>query len=416
MRRLGSIVLACAFVLVLAACASGGSESSSRPRTVSTSSAETSASSGGGSAAATSSAEPTGFPAIRFVPFVTGLDKPVFVTSAGDGTGRLYIVEKDGRVVTVTNGSVDATPFLDIASKTSKGSEQGLLGLAFAPDFANRKRFYVDYTDANGDTIIARYQVGDDGLAVASSEHVMMKIAQPFPNHNGGMIAFGKDGYLYVGMGDGGAGGDPFGNAQRKTRLLGKLLRMRVEASGTAPPSKALPVSSNPFYSLGGNARFVYDYGLRNPWRWSFDRKTNALYIGDVGQDRYEEIDYIRAGRSGVNCGWDRFEGRHTYPGGSVVHDYKGTLRPVAEYSHSQGEAVTGGYVYRGTLWPKMVGMYLYADYASGRVWGLRHLSKGWTAKRLLDSQGAISSFGQDDAGELYACDLNGRVLRIEAP
>jgi len=413
-RRAGptlAIALPVAALVLLAALASCANRQRGGPAPPSTTTSSTTTP----GAPSTSATEPTTFPAIRLTPVLRGLSQPLFLTGAGDGSGRLFVAEKGGRIRTARRGSrVDPQAFLDISNKVSTGGEQGLLGLAFPPDFAAKKRFYVDYTDVNGDTIIARYRVGSNGRAEAGSEQVLMKIPQPFPNHNGGMLAFGPDGFLYVGMGDGGSGGDPFGNAKRPTRLLGKILRLQVESSGT-PPARALPAPGNPFARLGGNARFVWDLGLRNPWRFSFDRQTGDLYIGDVGQNSYEEIDFARAGRGGLDFGWNRFEGFHTYPGGALASDFRGTIPPVFEYSHALGDTVTGGYVYRGAKLPTMRGLYLFADFGSGTVWGMRHVAGKWRAEQLLTNAGSIASFGEDDSGELYACDLQrGEVLAIE--
>src|SRR5690349_2696811 len=299
--------------------------------------------------AATSAAVPTAAPsggaqtpvALQLV--TNDLKQPVFVTHAGDGSGRLFVVEKGGTIAILRDGQRAPDPFLDITDLvTSSGSEQGLLGLAFHPDYKNNGRFFVYYTAKNGDDTLASYKVSSDAdKADPASGTVMFAQSDPAPNHNGGMLAFGPDNYLYVGLGDGGSAGDPWGNGQNRNVLLGKLLRLDVDhaAPYAIPPD-------NPWPS-GGDARpEVWAYGLRNPWRFSFDRATGDLYIGDVGQNQYEEIDFQPAGEpGGRNYGWNVREGLHCYQAQSC--ETNGFVEPVAEYSHAQGCSITGGYVYR---------------------------------------------------------------------
>jgi len=340
--------------------------------------------------------------AYTWAPVVSGLDRPVDLQHATDGSGRLFIIEKTGRIRIFQNGQLVETPFLDIDERVgSSGNEQGLLGLAFHPDFVENGFFYVNYTDNNGDTVIARYHVTDDpNVADPNSEVALLHVDQPFRNHNGGVLAFGPDGYLYAGLGDGGSAGDPNGNAQSLDTFLGKILRLDVDSGD----SYAIP-PDNPF----GNE--IWAYGLRNPWRFSFDQANGDLFIGDVGQNAWEEIDYVAAGTSGgLNFGWDYFEGTHSYEG-TPPQDAQ-FVSPVAEYSHSEGCSVTGGYVYRGSM-PEWNGIYLYGDYCSGTVWGLIRSDGGWQNQFLFGAPGSITSFGQDEAGEIYMLIDSGQVLRL---
>jgi glucose/arabinose dehydrogenase len=340
----------------------------------------------------------------------SGLQAPLFVTGAGDGSGRLFVVEQAGRIRIVRGDRLLATPFLDIRDRVSAGGERGLLGLAFLPGSDGRV-FFLDYTDRAGDTVISRVRVSatDPDRADPTSETVLLRIPQPFPNHNGGMLAFGPEGDLFVGVGDGGSAGDPLDNGQRLDTLLGKLLRLQVGADGPA----RIP-TDNPFVRRPGVRPEIWALGLRNPWRFSVDRATGQLWIGDVGQNAWEEIDRApNLTGAGANYGWRRMEGAHCYPPGTTC-DPTAFVPPIAEYGHDQGCAVTGGYVYRGARWPALQGVYLFGDYCSGRIWGLA--SDGPAPQDpvlLLQDQLAISSFGQDDAGELYVTDL--AAGRIEA-
>jgi len=336
---------------------------------------------------------------------VSGLERPVNLQSAGDGSGRLFIIEKVGRIRVLQDGQLLDTPYLDITDRVgSGGNEQGLLGLAFHPNYKVNGRFFVNYTDKNGNTVIARYRVtGDPNVADPTGEMVVLRVTQPFQNHNGGVLAFGPDGYLYAGLGDGGSAGDPQGNAQSLNTWLGKILRLDVDS---AEPYATPP--DNPF----GNE--IWAYGLRNPWRMSFDSQTGDLYIGDVGQNQWEEIDFVSAGTpGGLNFGWNYMEGTHPYEGTPP----QGTqlVPPVAEYSHSEGGcSVTGGYVYRGAM-PEWNGIYMYADYCSGIVWGLIRSNGGWQDQVLYSGVGRITSFGQDETGEIYLILDSGQILRLAA-
>ena len=330
---------------------------------------------------------------------VSGLQRPTDLQV--DGSGRLFVLEKPGRIRIIQNDQLIETPFLDITDRVgSGGNEQGLLGLAFHPQYVQNGRFFVNYTDKLGDTVLARFQVSSDAnVADPNSEVKILGIDQPFANHNGGVLAFRPDGYLYAGLGDGGSQGDPFGNAQNTRVLLGKILRLDVDS---AEPYAVPP--DNPF----GNE--VWAYGLRNPWRLSFDKLTSDLYIGDVGQNMWEEIDFLPAGSpGGTNFGWNFREGAHDYEGGGPA----GMVDPVAEYSHPDGGcSVTGGYVYRGSM-PEWNGIYLYGDYCSGKIWGLIQQDGGWQSQLLFDLDGTITSFGQDTSGELYLLSDSGGIYRL---
>jgi len=351
-----------------------------------------------------------GFPAaLTLTPVAKGLKEPTAIAHAGDGSRRLFILEQDGTIRIVRKGTVIATPFLDIRSLVRSGGERGLLGIAFPPDFASGKTFYVNYTDRNGigNTSIDSFRVGSDpDRAAPATRKKLLGIVQPFANHNGGQLAFGPDGFLYIGTGDGGSGGDPHGNGQSKDTLLGKILRIDVR-SGTTP--YAVP-KANPF----GNE--IWAYGLRNPWRFSFDRETGDLYIADVGQNEVEEIDFQPAGAgAGANYGWSVMEGSRCFKKRGCKSD--GLTLPVAEYLQGKGDcSVTGGYVYRGSI-EKLRGIYFFGDFCSGRIWGLRKSGASWSTQLLTDTTYSISTFGEDENGELYLADYDsGTIYRIGAP
>ncbi len=334
----------------------------------------------------------------------SGFENPVQVTFAPGEPDRLFVVEQGGRIRVIEGGSVRQEPFLDISGLVSAGGERGLLGLALDPDFATSGLFVVDYTDKSGDTIIATYRVTPDGTAAdPATASIRLRIEQPFPNHNGGQIAFGPDGYLYIGTGDGGGAGDPQGNAQDPGSSLGKILRIDVR-------SRVLPYGipdDNPFRNREGYRPEIWALGLRNPWRFSFDRSTGDLYIGDVGQKLWEEIDVSPAGTpGGANFGWNLFEGTHPYPpGASRARDPERYVEPVVEYGHDVGRSVTGGFVYRGSRMPALRGVYVYGDYVTGRIWALARIDGVWRNELVLDTNLNISAFGEDAAGELYVVD-----------
>jgi glucose/arabinose dehydrogenase len=348
---------------------------------------------------------------IRLKPIAAGFDSPLLVTNAGDGSGRLFVVEQGGRVKIVRNGRVAPQPFLDISGLVTAGGEQGLLGLAFHPDYPSNGRFYVNYTDTGGDHVIAEYRTSSDpDRADGSSERVLLQVDDPFSNHNGGHLAFGDDGYLYVAMGDGGSGGDPLESGQSLDTLLGKILRIDV---GPSPGGRPYSIPrDNPFIDRDGARPEVWAFGLRNPWRFSFDE--GDLWIGDVGQDGLEEIDRMPADRAGLNYGWNTMEGDACYdpPTGC---DRKGLVLPIATYTHDLGCSVTGGYVYRGQRFDSLSGAYFFSDYCSGFIWALD--AAGGTTRRprvVLESDHSVSSFGLDEAGEIYLTDIaSGEVLQV---
>ena len=348
--------------------------------------------------------------AYHWVEVFSGLSAPVGIVNAGDGSGRLFVLEKPGRILIAQNGQILETPFLDIRDHVgSRNSEQGLLGLAFDPSYSENGLFYVHYSSQNGNTVISRFKVMQDpNRASPTSEKQLLTVLQPFANHNGGQMVFGPDGYLYLGLGDGGSGGDPYRNGQSTNTLLGKILR--IDVRGGDPYT--IP-ADNPFADGGGQPE-IWAYGLRNPWRFSFDSANGDLYIGDVGQDRWEEIDYLVAGSpGGANFGWNAMEGTHPFDGS----DSQAFVAPVAEYSHSEGGcSITGGYVYRGAALPAWDGIYFYGDYCSGKVWGLLKNGEDWQSALLFSTRKNISSFGVDEDGEIYLADYNGSIYRLEKP
>jgi glucose/arabinose dehydrogenase len=366
-------------------------------------------------AAAPAAVAPTAFVPgnihLSFSRIAHGLSQPVFATTPPADSSRLFVVEQTGRIRLIRKGVLQSTPFLDLRAKVSTGGERGLLGLAFHPDYNANGKFYVDYTDRNGNTVVEQYRRSATNFQIASpSAKLIFRITQPYANHNGGMLAFGPDRYLYVGMGDGGSAGDPGNRAQNINSLLGKILRVNIDTNA----AYAIP-PTNPYVGRDGSD-LVWSIGLRNPWRFSFDRLTGDLWIGDVGQDRYEEIDRSKApdaGR-GVNYGWRVLEGTHCYnpPTGCST---AGKTMPIATYTHSVGCSVTGGYVYRGSAYPDLRGVYIFGDYCSGRIWGLDAAGANSQTPTLLYDAGAnISSFGEDNLGNLYLVDRNGDIWLLK--
>lgn len=342
-----------------------------------------------------------------------GLSNPVYVTAPPADSTRVFVVEQTGRVRIVRNDTLLARAFLDLQTQVSNGAEQGLFSIAFHPDYAQNGYVFVSYTNTAGDTRIVRYSVSPDPDSLdAASGDTILQVDQPFDNHNGGLVAFGPDDYLYIGLGDGGGAGDTQGNAQSLGTLLGKLLRVDVDA---AQPYGIPP--GNPFVGQAGVRQEIWSYGLRNPWRFSFDRAQGDLYIGDVGQNAREEVSYQPAtSAGGENYGWSVMEGLQCFGGGAC--DRTGLILPLLDYPNPQdGCSVTGGYVYRGPAIPEQHGTYFYADYCRGWIRSFRlvggqvttHLD--WSTR--LAAGGPISSFGEDAAGELYVAVRSGRVYRV---
>jgi glucose/arabinose dehydrogenase len=372
LRRFLTLLLA---VVALASCSSGAETVTTTPETTATAPSET---------------EPTGPVRLRLEPVLREAGALVHLTTAPGEPERLYLVDRDGLILVLEDGRLADEPFLDVRGDVTSGGEQGLLSVAFHPDYEENRLFYVNYTDLQGDTRVVEYEAGEGS---PSRRRELLFVDQPYANHNGGQLAFGPDGLLYVGMGDGGSGGDPENRAQNLSSRLGKLLRLDVNREGATWETVA--------------------YGLRNPWRFSFDRETGDLWIGDVGQGDIEEIDFLPRDTEGlVNFGWDVFEGSRPYedkepnPRGELV-------APVAEYDHGQGCSVTGGFVYRGQSIPTARGLYFYGDFCSGLVW---RFNRERERIRLLpfEVQG-LSSFGEDAAGELYLVSLDGEVFRLGA-
>ncbi len=349
--------------------------------------------------------------------YKTGFTNPVAIANAGDGTGRLFVVEQAGRVRIITKaGNLRSTPFIDIRSRVSCCGERGLLGMAFHPSYRTNGRFYLSYTDSSGALVVGEFRrLSSNANRASTTERRIIRIPHAtYWNHNGGQIAFGPDGYLYIGTGDGGGANDPFENGQRRSTLLAKILRIAPNVS-SASPAYRVP-SSNPWSTSTTIRHEIWAYGVRNPWRFSFDRKTGDLWIADVGQGTYEEVNRsLRStgGGRGANFGWDQYEAFKCHEGPCSS---SGKTFPMAYYAHgTNGCSVTGGYVYRGSKYPVLAGRYLFGDYCSGRIW---MLTAGGASRQtpvlLRDTAYSISAFGQDEAGELYLVDYKGgRILRI---
>ena len=352
-------------------------------------------------------------PQIQLTPIVSGIDSPLAITHAGDGSGRLFITLQIGRILIYDGQQVLPTPFLDIGTLVSTDGERGLLSTAFHPNYTSNGFVYVNYTDLNGDTVVARYMVSADPNVVDPAFAViLLTIPQPFANHNGGQLQFDPDGYLYIGTGDGGGSGNPSNNAQNLNSLLGKMLRIDVDAG---PPYGIPP--DNPFIGEPAALPEIWASGLRNPWRFSFDRLTGDLWIADVGQANFEEVNFQAAGSTGgENYGWRLMEGDSCFNPASGCDDGSLTL-PVAQYDHSLGCSISGGYRYRGQDHPGLAGIYFYGDFCTGRIWGASQDAAGtWAAEELLDTDFRISAFGEDEEGEMYVANLSsiaGAVFRI---
>lgn len=339
-------------------------------------------------------------PSIAIKPVITGLSNPVAITHAGDGSDRLFISLQSGRIVIYNGLQLLPAPFLDISPLVSTNNEQGLLSVAFHPDYANNGFIFVNYTNTDGATVIARYRISSDpDIVDAATGSVLLTVPQPYANHNGGQLQFGPDGYLYIGMGDGGAAGDPLDNAQNTSKLLGKILRLDVD---NGFPYQIPP--DNPFVGAPQAQEEIWALGLRNPWRFSFDRENGDMFIADVGQANWEEINFQSASSGGgENYGWRLMEASYCYNPPDDCNDGSLVL-PILEYDHSSGNcSITGGYIYRGTRNPKLSGIYFYGDFCSGRIWGaVRDNMGAWSSMELLDTGYRISTFGEDETGEIY--------------
>lgn len=364
-------------------------------------------------ALAVAAARAAPIPDIRLVRIASGFVQPVHLAQA-PGAGRLYVVEQRGAIRVLQRGGTEHPLFLDVRDRVAAGGEMGLLSVAFHPDYAHNRRLFVDYTTRAGGglrTRVSEFAAEPDlATADASSERILLDFAQPYANHNGGLVAFGPDGYLYVGNGDGGAANDPHNNGQRLDTWLGKLLRIDVDARGDQAPYAIPP--DNPWVGQPGARPELFVRGLRNPWRFSFDRKTGELWCGDVGQNTREEVDLLARGG---NFGWRIMEGFINTPQVNPVAAAEDLRAPVLDYPRSEGVSVTGGYVYRGARWPALQGVYLYGDFGSGHIWGLRHGQGRVLEHRKLVTRGPpVSSFGEDAEGELYVVGYDGAIYAVE--
>ena len=353
-------------------------------------------------------------PDISLTLLTKGLNQPVQLTHAGDKSGRIFITEQAGTIRIIKNGVLIPKPFLDIRERVKSGGEKGLLSVAFHPSFKTNGRFFINYTSGKGlrlHTVVSEFRAEPNSNdAYEESEKIILEVAQPYSNHNGGQIAFGPDGYLYIGMGDGGAGNDPKGNGQKLSTLLGTILRIDVDKK-EGRKQYAIP-PDNPFEDSLFSRPEIFAYGLRNPWRFSFDPLTGTLYAGDVGQSAREEIDIIESGK---NYGWNIMEGTICTPGVNPKCSSKGLTLPIIDYGRKEGITVIGGYVYRGTNIPALCGAYIYGDFGSGNIWALYYNnSKVAKNKLLLKANISISSFGIDEDYEVYVVDYGGSIFRIK--
>jgi glucose/arabinose dehydrogenase len=411
-RRIRRLVLAASALALMTACGPAASTPSGAA------SAAASAAGPSTSVPATASPappteEPSAAAALQLEVVADGLRGPVDVVAADDGTDRIFVVQQEGQIRVVRDGALVDQPFLDIAERISAGGERGLLGLALHPDFPEDPRFFVDYTDVDGDTVISSFtQSLDADSADPESERVLMRIGQPFPNHNGGAVVFGADGMLYIAMGDGGSAGDPQGNGQRLDTHLGKILRIDVDVPAGRDPAYAIP-PDNPFVETSDALPEIWHLGVRNPWRIRFDAPTGDLWIGDVGQGAWEEIDVARGGQKGLNFGWNRMEGSDCYEPSDGC-DQSGLTMPVAAYGHDQGCAVVGGVVVHDPRQPGIDGKYLFADECSGNMWTLDPVGDDRREPTpILASGRSISAISQSATGAVYLVDLRaGELLR----
>ena len=374
---------------------------------------------------ATERVSPAAFDPARVVitlePFVDGLVAPLAIVNAGDGSGRLFVAEQGGKVRLVRDGRLTTAPFLDVSDEVASGGERGLLGIAFHPGFPSDPRVFVDYTDRSGNTQVSSFRVAadDPDRVDAASEVRILHVDQPFANHNGGALVFDPSGSLLISLGDGGSGGDPNGNGQSLTTLLGKVLRIDVDHGADLATRRAYGIpADNPFVTGGAGTRpEIWLVGLRNPWRMSIDRATGDLWIGDVGQDAWEEIDVQRAtAPGGTNFGWNRMEGTHCFRPADRCQDPALAL-PISDYGHDLGCTVIGGFVDRGRATPALAGGYVFGDYCSGRIWAIDPAGRQYQAPVLVaDTRRNLSAFGEDESGDLFAADITGgAVLRLAA-
>ncbi|MDX1995463.1 MAG: PQQ-dependent sugar dehydrogenase [bacterium] len=356
---------------------------------------------------------------VQWSEFLTDeFDNPLYITNAGDGSNRLFVVEQTGYIFVVQDGEILFDPFLDVSMLLTPDvfqggyTERGLIGLAFHPNYEENGTFYIHYINQDEHAIVARYRVSADDPNVADPNSAVILIDEqdPFSNHNGGQLAFGPDGYLYIGIGDGGDLGDPLGYAQNPGVVFGKILRIDVDSGDPY----AIP-ETNPFVDNADYRPEIWAMGLRNPWRFSFDALTNDLYIGDVGESTWEEINVQPADfAGGANYGWNAFEANVPFDLDTPVP--RGMILPVATYSHDEGCAVTAGHVYRGEALPALQGVFFYGDYCNGRVWTTYRGEDGtWNTSLFMETERQISSFGVDEAGELYLVDYKGSILKLTA-
>jgi glucose/arabinose dehydrogenase len=371
----------------------------------------------GGSSGHNGSAPPPPLPAPALSLLVSGLNSPLGLEQANDSSGRLFVVEQGGRIKIIQNGAVLGAAFLDISSKISTGSEMGLLGVTFHPNYSANGKLYVNYTRTSGgqiQSVIAEYTASpaNANQVNIATERILLTVDQVgnFTNHKAGQLAFGPDGLLYFGLGDGGGAGDPFGHGQNTTTLLGKM--MRIDVNATDPGLQYHVPADNPFAGGGGSPE-IWAFGFRNPWRFSFDRGTGRLFVADVGQDQFEEVDIVQ---KGGNYGWNIMEGMHCFNPPSGCNT-SGLTLPIAEYSHAEGNAVIGGFVYRGANLPSLKGDYVFGDLGTGKIFVLQETTPGVFTRTLLLTTGkTISTFGQDQAGELYVVDIGaGSIFKLAA-